>query len=276
MLPNLIVIGAAKAGTTSLHYYLGLHPQISMSHPKELNFFVLQKNWSKGIEWYESHFTGETEVLGESSPNYTKHPVFSGVPKRMHSVVPEAKLIYILRDPIERIVSHYAYEFMARRENRGIREALRDLENNHYVACSQYHMQLEQYLDYFPESNILIMTLEDLSRRPQQTLQEVFRFLEVDESFHSPNFSEARHRSSDKRRINQIGLLWARMPGKNLIKSLFPSSTYLSKTFYLLSHRKFKKPILDERLKQELIDFLKDDVDRLRKYTSNDFEYWCL
>jgi len=108
-LPNLIIIGAMKCATTSLHYYLNLHPQISMSEEKELDFFIHKNNWHKGIEWYKTNFTGNASVYGESSPNYTKYPFFNGVPERMHAVVPDAKLIYVVRDPIERIISHYIH-----------------------------------------------------------------------------------------------------------------------------------------------------------------------
>ena len=81
-LPNLIVIGGQKCATTSLHYYLNLHPQISMSREKELNFFS-ERNWHKGIEWYKSNFTGRTKIHGESSPSYTNYPFNKEVPKRL-------------------------------------------------------------------------------------------------------------------------------------------------------------------------------------------------
>ena len=71
MLPNLIIIGAMKCGTSALHRYLGLHPEISMSDEKELNFFIEGMNWEKGLAWYESMFTGKAKVHGESSPDYT-------------------------------------------------------------------------------------------------------------------------------------------------------------------------------------------------------------
>jgi hypothetical protein len=276
MLPNLVVIGAAKSGTTSLHSYLDLHPQISMSPTKELNFFVLEKNWPKGVEWYESNFVSsdETRILGESSPSYTQYPVFKGVPERMHLVLPEAKLIYILRDPIERIISHYVHNYRRRVENRSISEVLTDLENNPYVLWSKYYTQLEQYLDHFPQSSILIITLEDLRRYRQQTLQKVFRFLGVDDSFWSQGFSSILYTSSGKRRRNQIGLLCSRMPGKGIIKSLLPSS--FVKVYRSLSSSKVNRPVLSTRLEQALIDVLKDDIDCLRKYTGSDFDAWCL
>jgi hypothetical protein len=280
MLPNLIVIGGVKCGTTSLHTHLDLHPQISMSAIKELDFFILEKNWSKGIGWYESQFAfaEETRILGESSPSYTACHVFSGVPERVHAVLPGAKLIYILRDPVDRIVSHYVHNYRRRAENRKLSEVLADLENNYYVLYSRYYTQLEQYLKYFPQSDILIITLENLNRYPQKTMQEVFRFLDVDALFHSQSFSKILYASSGKRRTNAIGLLWSRMPWKNEIRSSLPPRLLemCDSLYCLLGRSKVKKPVLNARLKQALIDSLKDDIDRLRDYTGSDFEAWCL
>ena len=162
MLPNLIVIGAMKCGTSSLHYYLSLHPEIFMSERKELNFFIDRKNWGRGLDWYEAQFPEPLPVRGESSPGYTKYPTFEGVAERLHSVLPGAKLIYLVRDPIERIVSHYLDSYALRREDGTIEDMLADLDDNHYVNCSRYFMQLEQYLRYYPESQILIITSEEL------------------------------------------------------------------------------------------------------------------
>ncbi|MBW1859762.1 MAG: sulfotransferase domain-containing protein, partial [Deltaproteobacteria bacterium] len=117
-------IGALKCGTTSLHYYLGLHPEISMSREKELYFFVKECNWNKGIDWYRSNFSGESKIHGESTPIYTAYPVYVGVAERMHGVVPGTKLIYVVRDPIDRLVSHYVHACEMGREDRGIEGAL--------------------------------------------------------------------------------------------------------------------------------------------------------
>src|SRR5215210_6346576 len=95
-LPNLVVIGAQKCGTSGLHYHLGLHPEVSMSKPKELNFFIGERNWPRGEDWYRRHFDPNAKVRGEASPNYTAFPQHVGVPERMASMVPDAKLIYVL------------------------------------------------------------------------------------------------------------------------------------------------------------------------------------
>ena len=82
-LPNLIIIGGLKCGTTSIHHYLGLHPEIQMSKPKELNFFVEELNWDLGLDWYASRFDDRFKVRGESSPHYTNLPRFDGVAERI-------------------------------------------------------------------------------------------------------------------------------------------------------------------------------------------------
>ena len=82
-MPNLIIIGGLKCGTTSIHHYLGLHPEIQMSKPKELNFFTRELNWDLGLDWYASRFDDRFKVRGESSPHYTNLPRFSGV-RRAH------------------------------------------------------------------------------------------------------------------------------------------------------------------------------------------------
>src|SRR5205085_10467190 len=103
VLPNLIVIGAAKCGTTSLHRYLDLHPEVAMSKTKQLHFFTEKENWGRGLAWYESHFDTPAQVRGESTPAYSAWPVHRGVPERIARVVPDTRLIYLVRDPVERV-----------------------------------------------------------------------------------------------------------------------------------------------------------------------------
>ncbi|MEM9772050.1 MAG: sulfotransferase domain-containing protein, partial [Cyanobacteria bacterium P01_D01_bin.73] len=100
MLPSFVIIGAMKGGTTSLHRYIASHPNVVTSSIKETDFFRSAKDYSKGIDWYESLFEGSGTYAFEASTNYTMRHKFPGVPERMHSVLPNAKLIYLLRDPI--------------------------------------------------------------------------------------------------------------------------------------------------------------------------------
>ena len=186
-LPNLIIIGGLKCGTTSIHHYLGLHPEIHMSKPKELNFFVEELNWDLGLDWYRGRFDGRYPVRGESSPHYTNLPYFSGVPERIAEHVPDARLIYMVRDPISRILSHWAHAVGAGYETRPMEDALARADQT-YVTRSRYWMQLQPYLEHFDRSQIEVITQEELQSDRKGTMRKAFRFAGVDEDFYSEQF----------------------------------------------------------------------------------------
>jgi hypothetical protein len=197
-LPNLIVIGGLKCGTTSLHHYLNLHPRIAMSRPKELNFFVSELNWDLGPEWYASHFDRDALVRGETSPHYTNLPRFTGVAERMRELLgPQAKVIYMVRNPIQRILSHYLHSVGGGYETRPMEEALADPDSA-YVARSRYAMQLAPYLASFDRSLVRVIANEDLARERDATLRGAFEFLGVDPDFSSEQFEREWETGSGK------------------------------------------------------------------------------
>ena len=264
-LPNLVIIGAMKSGTSSLHQYLNLHPQIHMSGYKELDFFIEEKNWQRGLDWYRSHFTTDTEIVGESSPNYTKYHIYPEVPARMHSFIPDAKLIYVLRHPIERIISHHFHLYVDRREHRKLNLALSNLEDNHYVKCSCYAMQIEQYLSYYPPAQILIVSSENLANKRIETLQNIFQFLEVDRTFLDPKFYQVFHKSSQKRRLTNFGDKIARLPSGMRAVKVMPK---------LMQEEVLPEKICDS-IYTQLSEIFKKEVDRLEELTgfSNAWEF---
>jgi hypothetical protein len=280
MLPNLIIIGAMKCGTTSLHYYFNLHPEISMSHPKEIDFFSNTRNWQKGLQWYESHFKEVSKIYGESSTNYTKFPTFSNVPERMRATVPSVKIIYLVRDPVERIISHYIDSCASGLEKRPLKTALQDLDNNHYLNCSKYFLQLEQFFQFFPESNISIVESSGLRNHRRDTLQSLFRFIGVDASFNCPEFSQVLHKSRNKKRKNSFGRILKRLLPlvpeslKNGIKALLPSR--IKAYPECVTRSNIQRPYLDSRLKGQLVEHLSGDVQQLREYTGLRFSDWSL
>jgi hypothetical protein len=274
-LPNLVTIGAMKSGTTSLHNYLKLHPQIFMSELKETDFFVEEFNWSKGLDWYKSNFKQEADIVGESCTNYSKYPYFKGVPERMHRIIPEAKLIYILRDPIKRIASHYIHRVWEGWENRSIDEALTDLKGNHYVNCSSYYMQIERYLPYYQPSNILVITLEDLAGDRANTLSKIFRFLNVDPNFKHEDFSVVAHQSSQKKQPTPLRRRLVAIPGGRLVESAMFRLLGGPKASQLL-WRPIDRPIISESIRQALVDVLQKDVQKLRDFTGYSFADWSL
>ena len=197
-LPNLVVIGGLKCGTTSLHHYLNLHPEIAMSRPKELNFFVAELNWELGPQWYASHFDRTAAVRGESSPHYTNLPRFTGVAARMRDLLgPEVRILYMVRDPIERMLSHYLHNVGGGYESRPLEQALSD-PGSAYVARSRYAVQLAPYLEAFERSRVLVVANEDLARERTATLREVFAFAGVDAGFSSGQFEREWETGSGK------------------------------------------------------------------------------
>jgi hypothetical protein len=279
MLPDFIVIGAMKSGTTSLHHYLNLHPEISMSNLKEIDFFSIDSNWKKGVKWYESYFTENSKIRGESSTSYSKHPAFDNVAKRMYSVLPNVKLIYLIRDPIERIVSHYIQNYSADRENRTISKALKGFKNNHYIYCSKYYYQLQQYLKYYNSADITIITSNDLLNNRRETLRKIFKTLKVNEFFYCPEYSKILHNSKDKSRKTIYGRL-KRKVGNRLSNNLIEYKRNIFLTLIiekmLPSQRKINRPKIDNKLLVELIEYLKDDVTNLRRFSGMAFPYWSV
>ena len=300
-LPDFIVIGAGKCGTTSLHHYLGLHPQIGVSAFKEPDFFVLERNWSRGLGWYRSQFQGEALLHGEVSPKYTAYPEFQGVPERLHQVVPNARLIYLMRDPIKRLVSHYMHRVSLRAETRTFEEvvaaaqpipcrlAARDpvpvrpedfVERRRvvpYRSIGLYHLQIERYLQFFPLSSILLVTTEELQREPRQTMQTIFRFLAVDETFFSPQFMVHRNRAESNRCKNRFGTMLSRLNDVALVQRL-PQGLreWVGRFIYLPFSSPVSKPSLSESLRQSLVSVYHEDTNRLRALTGRSFSEWSV
>ncbi len=273
-LPNLIVIGAMKCATTSLHWCLDLHPQVVMSRPKELDFFSTGRELSAhDIEGYRSRFPADALVRGESSPKYTKRLEYPGVPARIFGVLPDARFVYILRDPVERIISHYVHTWASRVEGRTFEDTLADLENNYLVEPSRYFEQLSAFLEYYPLSQIHVTTLERFKTRPERTMREVFDFLGVENSFVSPDFGRVQHSSKKKRRVTRLGQFARQRLGRHRVQRL-------RKTFsidgLLYEAQPVPRPILNDRLRHRLEERLVDDVRDLRALTGLAFEEWSL
>lgn len=207
-LPTFFVIGAARAGTTSLHYYLSLHPQIQMSAIKEPHFFAgppgaipYAGKRVEDLTEYRRLFDPRVPVRGEASPSYTAHPRRLGVAARIKELVPDARLIYLVRDPIDRTVSHYLHAVAVEGERRDIADALGNFDPaNLYLCASRYGTQLEQYLPHFPLERILVIENSDLRTARNATMRRIFAFLDVATEFESPDFAKEFRGSEAGRR----------------------------------------------------------------------------
>ena len=196
--PNFIIIGAQKGGTTSLYTYLTQHPQVAPAAQKEIHYFDLQ--FDKGAEWYYSQFPSSAErgykVTGEASPYYIFHP---HVPQRIYQLCPEVKLIILLRNPVDRAISHYHHEIKIKCESLSFQEAIASeperlkgeiakilasptyysYEHQHHTYLSRgiYADQLPAWMKLFPKSQLLILKSEDLYTNPCGIYNSVLEFL---------------------------------------------------------------------------------------------------
>ena len=181
-MPTFLIIGAMKAGTTSLYHLLGSHPDVFLPENKEPDFFVTQKAWSNGVDWYRSLFVGAggARAVGEASTSYSKCTEFPGVPERIARLLPDVRLVYVLREPISRMRSMYLHNVRQGREVAPVDEAL--LSRPMYLDASRYALQLDAYLEHFARAQIHVLLSEDLRREPQATIAELARFLGLDTS----------------------------------------------------------------------------------------------
>jgi hypothetical protein len=277
-LPNLIVIGGLKCGTTSLHHYLSLHPEIAMSRPKELNFFVAELNWELGRDWYASHFDRHAPVRGETSPHYTNLPRFVGVAERMHSLLGEdARVVYMVRDPIERILSHYVHNVGAGYEARPVADALL-APGSSYLARSRYAMQVAPYLERFGPERVLVVDNAELARQREETVRRVFEFCGVDAGFTSEQF--AREWETGSARAEETGFRVmdraVRLPGLRALDRNFdrlPESLrwMVEKLVHDPGSGAAAKPALPEELRGRILAELRDDVVELERITGSEY-----
>jgi len=217
VLPNFLIIGAAKGGTTSLYEYLVEHPGILPASGKEVYFF--DKNFKMGKNWYRKFFPlkkiqtsiseklGYNALTGEATPRYIHYPYCS---KRVKQVIPSVKIIVMLRNPIDRAYSHYQMHYAGGTEALSFEEAIEEepkrLEGEYekmvndenyysikfykksYITRGIYADQLERWFKYFPREQFHIIQTEEFSKNTDYEFQRLLKFLDLPEFI--PNFEK--------------------------------------------------------------------------------------
>lgn len=284
-LPTFFVIGAPKAGTTSLHSYLAAHPQIQMSAVKEPRFFAGPENGIPypsdhvgSLDAYEALFDPAAEVRGESSTDYATYPRRQGVPERIKELVPEARFIYLVRDPIARTVSHFKMTTALLGERRPLGEALGDLTDlrSPYLSPSLYATQLERYLRSFPPAQILVIDQADLQAERKATLSRVFDFLSVADTGALDGVSE-EHLGSGEWRAYPSG--YANFIARHVAPRVQWIPRGLRKSARRSVERVLWRPLdtdLDNDLRGRLEGLYAPEVARLRNLTGMEFPTWSV
>lgn len=184
--PDFVIIGAMKSASTSLALLLSRHPKIYMSPEKEPGFFSRDERYATGIDHYLTLYSeaGKHQMTGEASTCYTRKIAYPLAAKRLHDHAPDCKLVYLLRDPVKRAYSHYAFTMAQRLSTEGAEvvisyaQALEDIDE--IIDASDYFGQIKHYLQYFPRAQLHCILLEDLVANEKQELNKLCDFLGVD------------------------------------------------------------------------------------------------
>lgn len=176
-LPDFVIIGAMKSGTSSLQEQLARQPGIFMCTPKEPNYFSDADQYVKGITWYSGLFAEAPagSLLGEASTHYTKLPTYPEVVQRLKERLPDARFVYVMRHPVDRLVSHYIHEWSTGVYRCSLEEAIDKYPE--LVAYGRYAMQLEPYFEAFGRDTVLPVFFDHLLKEPQAELERICRFI---------------------------------------------------------------------------------------------------
>ena len=261
-LPDFVIIGAMKCGTSSLHDRLGALPGFFMSEPKEPNFFSDDPVWERGLPWYCSLFApaSPTALCGESSTHYTKLPTHPAASGRLAATLPNAKLVYVMRNPVERLVSQYRHEWTRKEVREPFEVAVR--LHSRFVDYSCYQMQLEPYLRAFGPHAVLPVFFERLVAFPAAELARVLGFLGAEAALAATRGSElpARNRAGERLRPSPLREALLRLPGAGLVQRALPTAFRERLKDFWRPPRQLDVP---SELREELSERIDADLARL-------------
>lgn len=272
---GFMLIGAQKSGTTSLAAQLAEHPDICFSRVKEPAFFSESENWRSELGRYHELFEVEhpRQLCGEASTMYTFLPEWPHTCERLYAYNAELKLIYMMRNPVERAISHYAHNFVRGFETRSPERAV--IEDARYLNRSRYGVQLRPYLELFGRNQILLLVFEEYVGNQFATLAQIADFLgisadpfsSVDTTPKHKTVGEAYLRNEAVAAFTQTGLFRS-------IKAVVPESIRQPIRRRFFSNSLEAKPVFDQGLKEIMGCFLADDVAAIEKLLSRSLTSW--
>lgn len=295
-MPNFLIIGAARSGTSSLYEYMNQHPDVFFSPNKEPLFFAFdgekvdfngpgddrQVNIKTvtNLSAYQELFRGVTteKAIGEASAAYL---YLQKAPETIHRYLPKAKLIAVLRNPVDRAYSSFLYTIRDNREPlRNFGEALAQenarIANNwehlwHYKNMGFYYQQLSRYYQLFDKSQIKIYLNDDLRKNTADVVHDAFSFLEVDADF-QPDFSVIYNKGGVPKRKLLNRILTRQSRFKSMLRPFMPS--VLMKAYTQLKHSNLDKPELEGEVRLALSRIYRDDILKLQDLIEKDLSSW--
>lgn len=284
---DFFIVGAPKAGTTSLYHYLNEHPEIEMSSQKEPDFFTdldiynsemyYGKNRIDTIEKYHNLFIGSSKLRGEASVSYL---FYDGVANKIKDYNSNAKIIIMLRNPIERAFSHYLMDYRLGLISDSFEDVI-DYKSKHknaklfyqqYVEVGEYFKQIKRYLDVFKKESVLFIDYEDLKRDVSDVVARTYTFLGVSDVF-EPN-NRKKHNTYSMPKNNIIRFLYSFVFLRNILTFIFPR--IVSNKIRSFLFKKDKKPRLSFVTRKKLSKHFEKDVIELGNMLNKDFSSWIM
>jgi hypothetical protein len=283
---DFFIVGAPKSGTTSLYHYLSEHPQVEMSSQKEPDYFsdkaiheqgmYYAKNRVDTLDKYESLFVQkESVVYGEASVSYL---FYENVAEDIKKYNPNAKIIIMLRDPIERAFSHYLMDYRLGLISDSFENVLAKIskhKNAHlfyqqYIEVSKYAKQIQRYLDFFKKENILFIDYEDFKKNVSKTVDQVYNFLNISTEFVAD--INTKHNTFIMPKNKIIRLIYSFVFLRKILTFLFP--VYLVKNISVLLFKSDKKPELLKETRSLLSIIFNDDIKKMEEVLAKNYSKW--
>jgi sulfotransferase family protein len=269
--PDFIVIGAPRSGTTALTRYLGEHPQIFMSDPKELWYFT-NRGMERGEDWYTQHFAaaGRDRLAGEGT---TLYMFLSEAMTRISRTIPHCRLVALLRHPVDRAWSHYWFQHEWGSEKRPFEQAVSDelggraQRGDQYLAMGHYADQIAHIDRLFPEGALLIEVFDDLRASPKEVFRRVCVHLGADPEV-VPSIVGERINAIPEVRSHVVQRASKRLRGAG------PLLSGAGRRLDALNRREFRRPSLDPALRAQLLEHFEEPNAKLRERLGRDLSGW--
>lgn len=270
--PNFFLIGAMKCGTTTLRHGLSSHPSVFWPHP-EVRFFCSNAEYRKGIDHYLKNFRSAEgcKAIGGGGGYYSFWSFCPETAQRIQKNYPDAKILYMVRHPIERLVSHWSWEISRGLPLGDFAEAVKN--HKPLMEISQYWFQINVYRKYFPDEQIKVVFLEDLKTDPTEFYQSCFKFLEVDPTFIVPD-AEEKYNATDSRLTDKQITMKIRkiLPINNIIK--FVPNQLRSPFKAILKKSGKAEPQWTSQLRKEVESVIVPDSHQFLDFCGRDRKFW--
>ena len=274
---DFMILGAMKSETTTLSQILSNHPDVCFCQIKEPHYFSKTPDWKKNIEDYKALYNpSSNQICGEASTTYTFYPRFNkDIWQSLYSFNPKLKFIYIMREPVDRIVSQYMHDYLRGRTKESLEEVV--LNQSLYIHITRYFIQIKPFIELFGREKVLLLTFEEFIANKTITLNKIANFLGIDASKY-PNFDDVHANKSVgsyKRNIKVEKL--AQNQFIKTIKSLLPQGIIKITSDIIHNQTKINldaKPHVSEEMKKIIYDLLILDIQEIEKLMGREIREW--